>query len=492
MNKKILLLLIIIFINYLPGIAQQADSLNKKKYDLQELISIAKNKSISALRAATIKENRYWQWRTFQSNYKPQLSLQGVLPDFNRRVRAVEQNDGTTEYVHVFNSNSSLTLELSQAIGATGGEIFISSDIQRFDEFEEDVTIYSGDPAFIGVNQPIFAFNPLSWDRKIQPLRFEESKKQFVEDLEEIAVNTTQLFFDLLLAQVSLEIAQKNLANNDTIYKISEGRYKLGTIAENELLQLELQVLKSRQDVAQAQVDLETSSLRLRSYAGITNTQSIALELPSFIPEFVVNEEMAINEARKNRQEAIGFERQRLEAERELAQAKGENGLNVNVFATFGLTNSANDIPDIYVNPEDQQSVRLGFEIPIVDWGRSKSLIKTADANKKLVEYTVAQDEINFNEEILTHVKRFKVLREQVKITTLADDIAQRRYNITKNRYMIGKVDITNLNIALTEKDEAKRAFIASLRSFWVAYYDLRRLTLYDFENQEVLIEEEL
>ena len=36
--------------------------------------------------------------------------------------------------------------------------------------------------------------------------------------------------------------------------------------------------------------------------------------------------------------------------------------------------------------------------------------------------------------------------------------------------------------LALTQKDEAKRTYIASLRNFWTAYYNLRRLTLYDFE----------
>jgi hypothetical protein len=28
---------------------------------------------------------------------------------------------------------------------------------------------------------------------------------------------------------------------------------------------------------------------------------------------------------------------------------------------------------------------------------------------------------------------------------------------------------------------------VSALRDFWLAYYDLRRLTLYDFENQQSL-----
>ena len=84
------------------------------------------------------------------------------------------------------------------------------------------------------------------------------------------------------------------------------------------------------------------------------------------------------------------------------------------------------------------------------------------------------------------------MLKEQVKITRLADDIAQRRYNITKNRYLIGKIAITDMNIALTEKDEAKQRYIQSLRDFWIAYFNLRRLTLYDFEEGFQIISDEL
>jgi len=43
------------------------------------------------------------------------------------------------------------------------------------------------------------------------------------------------------------------------------------------------------------------------------------------------------------------------------------------------------------------------------------------------------------------------------------------------------------LEMPLTEKDAAKRSYLDALKSFWTAYYDLRRLTLFDFANQRLL-----
>ena len=60
---------------------------------------------------------------------------------------------------------------------------------------------------------------------------------------------------------------------------------------------------------------------------------------------------------------------------------------------------------------------------------------------------------------------------------------------MSRNRYLIGKILITDLNLALREEAEARRSYVSALRNFWLAYYDLRRLTLYDFETDSPLIE---
>lgn len=115
-----------------------------------------------------------------------------------------------------------------------------------------------------------------------------------------------------------------------------------------------------------------------------------------------------------------------------------------------------------------------------------------ARANQELVNYTVEQELINFEQEIFTMAKNFQMIKQRLNVTKVADDVAQRRYDIALKRYQTGNVTITNLNIAQNEKDANKRAFYASLRDFWMAYYELRSLTLYDFEKEELLYAPEL
>jgi outer membrane protein len=485
MNKTMLSVLALFLIIHTSN--AQAQDQNIEYLTLQDVIRLAKNQSTWALRAEVVKENRYWQYRVFKSNYNPQLRLSGELPNFQRTFQQVRQPTGDYQVRFINNNNSSLNLSLSQSVGLTGGEIFLNSEMRRFDDFTNDRIEYNTNPLFIGFRQPLFSFNPLLWDKKIEPLRYEESKREYVEDMEDISIEATRRFFNLMLAQVDIEIAAKNLANNDTIFKIAQGRYNLGNIAENELLQLELNLMNSRQSVAQANLDLETYSLRLKSYIGYTGNQAISLILPESIPQFAVNDKIALREALANRSEAIGFKREVLEAERDVAQAKGNAGLDANLFGSFGLTNRADEFDLLYANPSDQQAVRIGFEIPIVDWGRTKSRVKTAEANKKLAQFSVQQNRLQFEEEILTQVRRFNMLRNQIEITQKSSAIGQKSYNISKNRFLIGKISITDLNDALEKKDQARRRYIQSLDEFWTAYYEMRRLTLYDFADNEVL-----
>jgi outer membrane protein TolC len=338
----------------------------------------------------------------------------------------------------------------------------------------------------ISLNQPLFAFNSLQWDRRTEPLRYEESKRSYVEEMEFISSGAVTRVFDLLDAQINLQIAQFNLANNDTIYKIEQGRYNIGTTPRDKLLQAELQLLRSRQDVTQARISLQTSRLQMRSYLGIRAGEEFELVLPEEIPQLYLSVEEALDLARKNRADYVAFERRKIEADREVAQARGQR-FQTSLNATFGLNNNGFAVDDIYQNPTQQQTFALSLNVPVMDWGRNRARMQTALANKKLNDYVIAQDEVNFEQEIITMVSQFEVLLSQIEITKKSDEVAQERYLVSQNRYLVGKIDITNLNIALTEKDAAKRSYLSALRAFWIAYYGLRRLTLYDFSNKQLL-----
>jgi outer membrane protein TolC len=205
--------------------------------------------------------------------------------------------------------------------------------------------------------------------------------------------------------------------------------------------------------------------------------------MPSPTIEMKVTTDKVLAEAYANRSDAIGFVRRLEEARRDIAKARGDNGLNATLTARLGYSNSAATITKVYQDPRDQQLLELDFVFPILDWGRSKSRTRTAQANQQFAEYAVEQDKQIFTQQIVTQVTLFDMMRDQVSLTASADSIASEKYKIAGDRYVLGNLSITDLSIAFQEKDQAKRDYISSLRDFWGAFYQLRYLSLYDFEN---------
>lgn len=482
MNKKYLVVVFLMLGSLVSSNAQ------KNTYTLFEIIQLTRTQSPAWLRAETRKENNYWQYKTYLSNYSPQLGLTGTLPNYQRNFLPITQEDGTIIYRAVSQNNVDLRLGLTQSIGVTGTTIFASTNMNRYDDFKNDFKQYSGQPINIGFIQPILQFNQLAWDKKIKPLEYETSQKNYFEELEQLSVTATQIYFNLMLAQVEMQIAQTNVANNDTIYKIAQGRYQLGKIGENLLLQLELNLLNSQLAISQGEVDLQNASLNLKSYVGIPSNAQIILSLPETMPQFEVDENVALLEAKKNNPNPIDFRRRVLVAEQGLARAKGTTGVQFDLFGQYGLSNRGMSIGDVYQNPQNSQLVRLQMNVPILDWGRAKSTKKSAEAFLRLTEYQVEQDELTFEQEVLTQVRNFTLLRKQVTARKKSDEIAQQAYNIAYQLYLIGKIPITELNQSLASKDQAKQRYIQSLRDFWTSYFQLRQFTLYDFEKDSLLV----
>lgn len=487
-RKGILLLFLMLAVSAV--FAQQ----ESRRLNLEQVVDIAREQSPDALGAKHRFRGSYWQYKSYKAAYLPSLGFEATIPNLNRRFTSIILPDGSDLFVRRNQATSSATLSLSQTIGFTGGQLFVSSGLERIDVISKDGPVsYMATPLNIGFRQPIFSYNRHKWERKIEPLRYKEALRQYVTDMENVSIRATSYYFDLLLAQINVEINTINFFNNDTLYKIAQGRYNLGRIAENELLQMELNVLNSDAQLEQSRIDFESAMFRFRSYLGLEGTERIELIPPLQVHNIKVDVQKALEQAKKNRPELLAYERQLLEAESNLSMVKSENRFNASLFAVYGLTQSASDLPAVYKNPLDQQQLAVGIQVPIIDWGVGRGRVKMAESSRELMVNNINQARIDFEQEVYLKVMEFNMLESQLKIALKADEIAQKRYDVSRQRYLIGRIDILELNVALQEKDLAKQRYLSALRTYWRSYYEMRRLTLYDFMHDlplEALVED--
>lgn len=432
MKKSILLLSGIILI-----LSSTLNAQNVRELSLKDVIALSEEQSLEAILAKHKFRASYWQYRTFKAEYLPSLILSGNLPTYTRMFeREFNSTTGQDFYVEKNTNNIEGSLSLSQNIGLTGGAISLQSEIRRFDVLGNDgTTSYISTPVSINFTQPLFRFNELKWQKKIEPLKYEEAKKSYLEAIEEVHQSAVRRFFQLAQAQIDRDIADMNYANADTLYRIAQGRYNLGMIAENELLQMELSYLNSETARHNAYNNLSDMEQRLRSFLGFRENVSIKLTIPSETPSFTVSAGEVMDKALANNPEMIGYERQLLEAKQSVAQARAERGLNANMNVNYGLKGQSGDIPGAYLGLDDQQMVSIGFTVPIVDWGLRKGRYRMAQSNEEVVKVSVQQSRTDFEENLLLDVAQFNLQADQVRIAAKSDTVAMKMYEVTKQRF---------------------------------------------------------
>lgn len=484
MHRNILLLILMAYGITLTASAQE----HTIKLTLNQTIERARQQSPDAQSARHSFRSAYWNYKYYCANYLPTLKLTSN-PYLDRAINKVTLGDGSVKFVEQNLLSTDLTLRLTQNIPWTGGTLFVETAAQRLDLFSNDTYSWQTSPINIGYSQSLFGYNSLKWDRRIEPIRYREAKKTLVETLELVAANATEKFFNLARAQSNYEIATTNYANADTLYIYAQGRYNIGTISENEMLQLELNKLTEETNRMNARIEMENSMQELRSYLGIQEDVNLQADVNQQVPELNIDLNAALLLANENSPEIQNMLRRKLESESAVAQARANAGLKADIYLRFGLTQTAEKFKEAYRNPLDQQYVSLGVTLPILDWGRGKGQVRVARSNRDLVYTQVEQDKTDFDLNVRKLVKQFNLQAQRVSIAARTDETAQRRAEVARKLYLLGKSSVLDLNASITEKDTARRNYILTLYNFWSLYYTLRSLTLYDFEKDAPLTE---
>jgi outer membrane protein TolC len=486
MKKTYTLLLLNLLVSFTQA-QQPADSV--LALTLKQAIDIARQQSPDVLYARHSFRSSYWNYCYYKANYLPSLTFSST-PNFNHSINAITLPDGTAQYIQQNQLQTDATLSITQNISLTGGSLFLQTRLQRLDELNDNLYSYKSTPVIIGYQQSLLGYNSLKWDKKIEPIRFEAAKKTYVETLELVSANATSKFFNLAKAQTNLEIARTNYANADTLYVFAQGRYDIGTITENEMLQLEINKLNEESNRLNAQLEVDDCMEALRSYLGITNSSPIVVIIDNEVPKGMVNLPEALGYALENSPDILNMQRSKLESESNVASARANAGLKADLYMQFGLAQTGKEVEAAYKDPMNQQYVEVGIRLPILDWGRGKGQVQVAKSRRDMVYSQVDQDRNTFEMNIAKLVKQFNLQSNQLNVAVKADYTAERRNEVARKLYLLGKSTILDLNASIAEKDTAKRNYINTLYNYWSLYYTLRSITLFDFEKEIPITED--
>jgi outer membrane protein TolC len=460
---------------------------------LQEAISFALANGSSAEVARSVRDAAYQRDRAFNARLLPQLFVSGNAANYNRGINPITLPDGSTQYVGQSQNQSSLQMGFSQRVPLTGGQITVGSVLSRVDQFATTgipgTRLYQASPLVISLQQDLFKPRTVVWDTRVQSLSATVAQRGYLEAREDVAANTAGAFFDLYAQQITLANSALNVAVNDTLYTLNKGRYEVGRIGENDLLKSELALLRARAAMADAALARDRAEASLRRIIALPAGQSFDIVTPDSIPNLDVDPDVAVQQALRNSSVVQQSAFDEVQAKRGMSQARLNNRFNASINASVGFNQSARGFSQAYQSPLARQTLNVFVNLPMLQWGAGQADVQEATSVERR---TLANN--RSQREALMEDARFSALalqqaRRNLVIAAKADTVAAKQFEVARNRYTIGKISNTDLYNAQNEKDAAVLANVQALRSYWTAFYHLRRVTLYDFVGKKEIVD---
>lgn len=482
MRKKNILLVLATF-----AFSQILTAQNEREITLNEAIALARTQSVDAAVALNELKTAYWEYRTFRADLLPEVNLTGTLPNYKKSYSSYQNSDGTYGFVRNNYLELSGDLSIDQNIWLTGGKLSLSTSLDYIRQFggngkEQFMSV----PINLELTQPIFGVNKLKWNRRIEPVRYEEAKAAFISATEEVTRKTITYFFQLLLAKETLATVRQNELNAEHLYKVAGAKREMGQISENELLQLKLSALNAKAATTEAVSNLNANMFQLRAFLGMDENTKLEPVVPESAPDIRMEYNEVLSKALERNSFAQNIRRRQLESDYAVATARGDLR-SVDLFASVGYTGLDKEFTSAYNHLLDNQIVQVGVKIPILDWGKRRGKVRVAKSNREVVLSKIRQEQMNFNQDIFLLVEHFNNQAQQLSIAKEADIIAQQRYKTSIETFLIGKINTLDLNDAQNSKDQARQKHISELYNYWSYFYQIRSLTLWDFERDTEL-----
>lgn len=453
--------------------------------DLQRTIDIASDSSLQAFRNQNLYMSGYWEYRSFRADRLPSLSLDLTPASYNRYITQrynYEENTDVYRPQQMFSASGGLNI--TQNFDPLGGTFFLETSLAYMRNFGDvKSTQYSSIPVRIGYRQSLIGFNSFRWERRIEPVKFEKVKKEFLYNMEEVSETAVNYFFALALAQAEYRLALDNLASSDTLYTIGERRFKIASISQADLLTLKLDKVNAQNSVENTRIALKRAMFTLASFLGMEKDAEISVILPSAPVAKEINAAQALEFAKSNNPTLLQHKQNILEGKRDLSKTKVEQRFQANLSASVGFNQVNSHLKEAYRNLLRQDLVSLTISIPIIDWGVRKGKVNMAKNNLNVLEIAARQDELSIEEDVIMTVSDFNIQQQLVSSAIEALDLAETAYSQTRQRFIIGKADINSLTLSLNRQQDANKNYVNALQNYWLSYYKLRKLTLYDFET---------
>ncbi|MDD2304331.1 MAG: TolC family protein [Prolixibacteraceae bacterium] len=460
---------------------------------LESALEIARNNSPDIRRSLLNLKNSEESLKAQNAALKSNFSL-NVTPlsyDKTRSFDTFQSVWNTSETTQSFG-----TFTISQPFLPTDGTISLNNRFGWQNSYSENGRNLApktfSNNLYLSIAQPLFTYNRTKLSLKTLELNLENAQLNYSMQKLNLEMQVTQLFYNVYLAQMSLNIAQDEFTNTQKSYEITQNKVTAGISAKEELYQAELNFATAKSTLENAQVTLDNNKDQFKQYIGMDIMEEMTVMTDVAFNPVNVDVKKAIEYGLNSRMELRQREIDVTNAQFQLIRTNSLNEFRGDLNLSIGIIGVNETLPDIYKNPTNNPRVSVSFNVPLWDWGEKKARIKAQEAVIETQEINQSEQKKQITVDIRKVYRSLQNQTNQIEIAAQNEKNAQLTYEINLERYANGDLTSMDMNLFQTQLSQKKMSYAQALINYKVELLNLKIQSLYDFEKNEAIVPEYL
>jgi outer membrane protein TolC len=452
---------------------------------LDEALSIALKESYNIQSANYSLINSQKSLEAQKLGLRSLVSLSLDVPSYSRSIiSSFDETTGIDNYYSTENTSLQTSLNINQPILFTNGTLTLSGILQGKRQLTSNAdradTYYSN--LVVSLTQPLFQINTQARSLEKAEINLEKAQRNFTQAEQNIIYSVSASFYNLVKSKKSLDISREKVRQTEESYNTASNKFKAGLIPEDQLLQLEVDLASSKNELLSSIQSFEDTKNDFKILIGLPLTEEIDVEGEIEYKAVNINVEEAVVSALKKRPDILNAENDVYLSELAVEETDARSEIKANLKASFGVNKNANQIENVFNHFADTRNISLNINVPVLDWGKNAREVEASEASYRQSKLSLQNSKDNIRKEIISAANKLNSCKARVEVLSKTVDLAEKSYHISMERFKVGNITSTDLAQSQLRLTEAKLSSLSALIEYKLSIIDLERKTLMKIE----------
>ncbi|MGD8782305.1 MAG: TolC family protein [Ignavibacteria bacterium] len=475
---KTILYILLIFLLFPNEIIPQ------KTLTLEQAIDVALDESYQIKSAQYDLQVSKNSMKSEKLSLLPSIDIEFDLPKYSESLSSqFNTTIGKEEFYEVGNTKIESRLNISQPIYFTNGNFKISGSLFARDQFgsNRDVTRDYYSNIILYLTQPLFTFNSQTAQLEREKVNLKKAERSYSLAERDLIYDVKTSFYSLLKTKENVKILEEKVRQITEAYQTAQNKFNAGLIAEVEMLQLEVDLSSSKNDLLGAERQLSESENDFKLLIGLPLNEDIDIIAELKYEPIEIEEKVLLESALKNRSDKLNSEDDIYLSELNIDEVSSKYSIQAEVNAQYGINKNDKKFGNIFSNFANNRYVAVTLSMPLLDWGKGSLDIQSAKINLELQKLKKNNIVSNIQNEILSVINNVNSAKERLLILSKNIEIAEKSYLISLERFKSGAITSSELSQVQLKLTEARLNELNALIDYKTSVAELERKTYLSF-----------